>query len=38
MIFLPKFDADEVMRLLPRATTMMGVPTFYTRLLAASRA
>lgn len=33
MIFLPKFDADEVMRLLPRATTMMGVPTFYVRLL-----
>ena len=34
MIFLAKFDADEVMRQLPRATTMMGVPTFYTRLLA----
>jgi malonyl-CoA/methylmalonyl-CoA synthetase len=34
MIFLPKFDAREVMRLLPQATTMMGVPTFYTRLLA----
>lgn len=33
MIFLPRFDADEVMRLLPRATAMMGVPTFYTRLL-----
>jgi malonyl-CoA/methylmalonyl-CoA synthetase len=33
MLFLPKFDADEVMRLLPRATAMMGVPTFYTRLL-----
>jgi malonyl-CoA/methylmalonyl-CoA synthetase len=33
MLFLPKFDADEVIRLLPRATTMMGVPTFYTRLL-----
>jgi malonyl-CoA/methylmalonyl-CoA synthetase len=33
MIFLPKFDADAVMRLLPRATVMMGVPTFYTRLL-----
>jgi malonyl-CoA/methylmalonyl-CoA synthetase len=35
MIFLQKFDADEVMRLLPKATTMMGVPTFYTRLLKA---
>ncbi len=34
MIFLPKFDADEMMRLMPRATAMMGVPTFYTRLLA----
>jgi malonyl-CoA/methylmalonyl-CoA synthetase len=33
MIFLPKFDADQVMALLPRATAMMGVPTFYTRLL-----
>ncbi len=33
MIFRPKFDADEAMRLLPRATSMMGVPTFYTRLL-----
>ena len=29
----PKFDADEVMRLMPEATAMMGVPTFYTRLL-----
>ncbi|NWG26128.1 MAG: malonyl-CoA synthase [Pseudorhodoplanes sp.] len=33
MIWLSKFDADEVMRHLPRATSMMGVPTFYTRLL-----
>ncbi|HQU68368.1 MAG TPA: malonyl-CoA synthase [Albidovulum sp.] len=33
MIFLPKFDAEEVIRLLPQATAMMGVPTFYTRLL-----
>jgi malonyl-CoA/methylmalonyl-CoA synthetase len=33
MIFLPKFDADQVMRHLPRATSMMGVPTFYVRLL-----
>ncbi len=33
MIFLPKFDLDTVIGLLPRATTMMGVPTFYTRLL-----
>lgn len=34
MLFLPKFDAEQVMGLLPRATVMMGVPTFYTRLLA----
>jgi malonyl-CoA/methylmalonyl-CoA synthetase len=34
MIWLPQFDAAEVMRLLPQATAMMGVPTFYTRLLA----
>lgn len=33
MLFVPKFDADEVMRLMPQATTMMGVPTFYVRLL-----
>ena len=33
MIFLPKFDAGEVVGLLARATTLMGVPTFYTRLL-----
>jgi malonyl-CoA/methylmalonyl-CoA synthetase len=37
MIFLPKFDADEIFRALPQATTMMGVPTFYTRLLADKR-
>lgn len=33
MIFLPGFDLDTVLRLLPQANTMMGVPTFYTRLL-----
>jgi malonyl-CoA/methylmalonyl-CoA synthetase len=33
LIFLPRFDLEEVMRLLPKATAMMGVPTFYTRLL-----
>lgn len=37
MIFLPKFDVDQVIGLLPQATTMMGVPTFYTRLLADPR-
>lgn len=34
MLYLPKFDAGGVMKHLPRATSMMGVPTFYTRLLA----
>ncbi|AMP13244.1 malonate--CoA ligase [Collimonas pratensis] len=34
MIFLPKFDAAEVCRQLPRSTIFMGVPTYYVRLLA----
>jgi malonyl-CoA/methylmalonyl-CoA synthetase len=33
MIFLPKFDPDLVIKLMSRATVLMGVPTFYTRLL-----
>jgi len=33
MQFLPRFDVDEVLKAMPHATTMMGVPTFYTRLL-----
>lgn len=33
MVFLPGFDAETVLRMLPLATAMMGVPTFYTRLL-----
>ncbi len=33
MIFLPRFDLDEVIARLPDATTLMGVPTIYTRLL-----
>ena len=33
MIFLPGFDTETVMRLMPQATVMMGVPTFYVRLL-----
>jgi malonyl-CoA/methylmalonyl-CoA synthetase len=35
MLFLPKFDVAAVRAALPRATVMMGVPTFYTRLLEA---
>jgi malonyl-CoA/methylmalonyl-CoA synthetase len=34
MLWLAKFDPAKVRALLPRATVMMGVPTFYTRLLA----
>ena len=33
MIFLPKFDLDDMITQLPQATSLMGVPTFYTRLL-----
>jgi malonyl-CoA/methylmalonyl-CoA synthetase len=33
-IFLPGFDADAILKAMPRASVMMGVPTFYTRLLA----
>ena len=33
MIFLPKFNAEEILEFLPVSTVMMGVPTFYTRLL-----
>jgi malonyl-CoA/methylmalonyl-CoA synthetase len=33
MIFLPKFDPDLIIKLMARATVLMGVPTFYTRLL-----
>ena len=37
MIFLPKFDNDTVIRCLPKATSMMAVPTFYVRLLEDAR-
>ncbi|MEQ6332686.1 malonyl-CoA synthase [Sphingobium sp. MK2] len=33
MIFLPKLDVPSMLDLMAQATTMMGVPTFYTRLL-----
>jgi malonyl-CoA/methylmalonyl-CoA synthetase len=33
MIFLPKLDPELIIRLMARATVLMGVPTFYTRLL-----
>lgn len=34
MLWLPGFDADAILAALPAATVLMGVPTFYTRLLA----
>ena len=37
MVFLERFDVDTVLEALPRCTVMMGVPTFYTRLLADPR-
>jgi malonyl-CoA/methylmalonyl-CoA synthetase len=33
MVFLPKFDIDQVFELMARATVLMGVPTFFVRLL-----
>jgi malonyl-CoA/methylmalonyl-CoA synthetase len=33
MLFRPKFDPADVIAQMPRATMLMGVPTFYTRLL-----
>jgi len=33
MIFLPKFDPEMIIKLMARSTVLMGVPTFYTRLL-----
>ncbi|MDE1916804.1 MAG: malonyl-CoA synthase [Sphingomonadales bacterium] len=34
IILLPKFDVKELVRLMPQASVLMGVPTFYSRLLA----
>ncbi len=34
LLMLPRFDSQAVIDRLPRATAMMGVPTYYTRLLA----
>ncbi len=33
MFFLPKFDGDDIFAVMPKATAMMGVPTFYVRLI-----
>ncbi|MBO6774927.1 MAG: malonyl-CoA synthase [Marinibacterium sp.] len=37
MIFLPRFDLDQIIANMPAATSMMGVPTFYRRLLGDDR-
>ena len=37
MVFLPKFDVEAIINNLPNSTSIMGVPTFYTRLLDDSR-
>lgn len=37
MIFLPAFNLDQIAELLPQATTIMGVPTFYTRMIGDAR-
>ena len=37
MILLPGFNIEQMLKKLPHATSMMGVPTFYTRLLEDSR-
>ncbi|MAK55878.1 MAG: malonyl-CoA synthase [Pusillimonas sp.] len=34
MVWLPKFDIEQALHYLPRCTVMMGVPTYYVRLLA----
>ncbi|MGR3513069.1 MAG: malonate--CoA ligase [Paracoccaceae bacterium] len=33
VLFHPGFDADAILAAMPQATALMGVPTFYTRLL-----
>jgi malonyl-CoA/methylmalonyl-CoA synthetase len=37
IIWLERFDTADVLRALPRATIFMGIPTYYTRLLADER-
>jgi malonyl-CoA/methylmalonyl-CoA synthetase len=33
MIFMPRFNSDLILSLMKKATVLMGVPTFYVRLL-----
>ena len=37
MIFQPRFDIDALLTALPMSTVLMGVPTFYTRLVGDER-
>ncbi|MBO9476326.1 malonyl-CoA synthase [Shimia sp. R11_0] len=37
VIFLARFDGEVILEAMPRATSLMGVPTFYTRLLQDAR-
>jgi len=37
VVFLPGFDANAILEAMPQATALMGVPTFYTRLLSDAR-
>ncbi|MBY5457070.1 malonyl-CoA synthase [Rhizobium leguminosarum] len=37
MFLLSKFDPEEILSLMPQATMLMGVPTFYVRLLQSPR-
>lgn len=37
MIWLPRLDIDQAIAYLPESTIMMGVPTYYVRLLADAR-
>lgn len=37
MIWLPKLDIEQALHYLPESTVMMGVPTYYVRLLADAR-
>ena len=36
LLWLERFDLEAILSLLPQASVMMGVPTFYTRLLGSS--
>ena len=37
MTFLPRLDVERLLDLMPGATVLMGVPTFYTRMLQSPR-